>query len=89
MTMKDDEPSDAEIRDELLRRVTARGSGSICPSEVARALAPQWRGLMQRVRDVAFALSRERRIDILRKGRPIEPQAVRGVIRLRLRNAAD
>ncbi len=85
MTIDDD-----QIRDELLRQVAARGAGkSICPSEVARALAPRWQGLMQRVRVVAFALSCERRIEILRKGRPVEPDAARGVIRLRLRDGPD
>ncbi len=80
---------DGQIRDELLRQLAARGAGSICPSEVARALAPEWHGLMHRVRAVAFALSREGRIDILRKGELVEPEAARGVIRLRLREAAD
>ncbi len=80
---------DGRIRDELLRQVIARGADkSICPSEVARALAPEWQGLMQRVRTVAFTLSREGRIDILRKGRAVEPEAARGVIRLRLRDGA-
>ncbi len=78
---------DSEIREELLRQVEARGTGkSICPSDVARALAPEWQSLMGRVRVVAIALSVERRIDILRKGRPVTPEVVRGVIRLRLRD---
>ena len=78
---------DSEIREELLRQVTARGRDkSICPSEVARALAPEWQSLLGRIRTVAVALSVERRIDILRKGKPVEPEAVRGVIRLRLRD---
>lgn len=82
-----DEPiRDEQIRDELLRQVEARGAGkSICPSEVARALAPEWHGLMNRIRAVAAGLSREQRIDILRKGKPVEPEAMKGVIRLRLR----
>ncbi len=81
---------DGRIRDELLRQVIARGAGkSICPSEVARALQPEWHALMHRVRTVAFALAQEGRIEILRKGRPIEPEAVRGVIRLRLKGEAD
>lgn len=79
---------DSEIRVELLRQVEARGGDkSICPSEVARALAPEWRSLMGRIRTIAVELSREQRIDILRKGRPIEPSAVKGVIRLRLRDS--
>ena len=81
---------EVRIRDELLRQVIARGVGkSICPSEVARALEPEWHGLMHHVRAVAVALAQERRIEILRKGRPIEPQAARGVIRLRLRSEKD
>ncbi|WP_428375579.1 DUF3253 domain-containing protein [Lichenicoccus sp.] len=87
-------PDAAAIRIEMLRQLQARGvAKSICPSEVARALAPEWHGLMKRVRDVAITLMREGRIDILRKGRPValaavEPQAgaeIKGVIRLRLR----
>ena len=81
---------DSEIRAELLRQVEARGAGkSICPSEVARALTSEWQGLMGRIRAIAVVLSQEQRIDILRKGRPVEPQAVKGVIRLRLRDASD
>ena len=77
---------DDQIRDELLRQVEARGPDkSICPSEVARALAPAWQGLMSQIRTVAAVLSREQRIDILRKGKPVEPEAMKGVIRLRLK----
>lgn len=94
MTIPDDPTQngpiqDEQIRDELLRQVEARGAGkSICPSEVARALAPEWRGLMNRIRAIAATLSREERIDILRKGKPVEPDAMKGVIRLSLRAAA-
>jgi hypothetical protein len=78
---------DSQIRDELLRQVEARGADkSICPSEVARALAPEWRGLMSRIRAIAIDLSREQRIDILHKGKPVEPDAVKGVVRLRTRS---
>ena len=77
---------DSQIRDEVLRQVEIRGAdSSICPSEVARALALDWHGLMNRIRSVAAGLSREQRIDILRKGKPVEPEAMKGVIRLRLR----
>ncbi len=61
---------------------------SICPSEVARALLPGaqqdgWQSLMTPVREAAIRLARAGRIDILRKGRPVPPEEVRGVIRLR------
>lgn len=39
------------------------------------------------VRHRAVQLAREGRIEILRKGRAIAPEAVRGVIRLRVRPA--
>ena len=54
---------------------------------IARALSPDdWRPLMARIRREAAALAREGRIDILRKGKPVDPEAeIRGVIRLRTR----
>jgi hypothetical protein len=42
----------------------------------------RWRRLMHPVREVAFDLAREGRIQVLRKGRPIVPGQARGVIRL-------
>jgi hypothetical protein len=80
--------SEPAIRDAILAQTAARGAAkSICPSEVARALAPEaWQPLMARVRREAVALAREGRIDILRKGKPVDPAAeIRGVIRLRIR----
>jgi hypothetical protein len=74
----------------ILRQAAGRGAEkSICPSEVARALAPEeeaWRRLMGPVREAAIALAREGRIEVLRKGKPVDPgQEVRGVIRLRIK----
>jgi hypothetical protein len=78
------------IAAEILRQVAARGAGkSICPSEVARALAaePEWRASMGAVRQVALALARAGRIEVLRKGRAVDPAAeLRGVIRLRVKD---
>lgn len=82
-------PADAAaIRREILRQTAARGpGGSICPSEVARALAGgddgPWRPLMGPVRRAAADLARAGRVEILRKGKPVPPEAMRGVIRLR------
>ena len=57
---------------------------TICPSEAARALAPQaWRGLMPRVREVAVALARAGALEIRQRGRAVAPGApLRGPIRL-------
>jgi hypothetical protein len=75
------------IAAEILRLAGARGPDrSICPSEVARALAPEdWRPLLGQVRAEAVRLAEAGQIDILRKGRPVPVEAVRGVIRLRMR----
>ncbi len=77
------------IAAEILRQTEALGADrSICPSDVARALETDWRCLMGPVRRTAADLAAAGRIDILRKGKPIAPEAMRGVIRLRWRSAA-
>ncbi len=69
----------------VLRLVQARGPDkSICPSEAAREVAAEWQPLMGPVRRVAIRLAQAGRIEILRKGKPVDPEAVRGVIRLRV-----
>jgi hypothetical protein len=77
--------TEAELRAEILRQTRARGPAkSICPSEVARALAPEsWQPLMGKVRAAAASLHAEGTVQILRKGKPIPPEAMHGVIRLR------
>ena len=82
-------PNTDAIAAEILRQTAARGADkSICPSEVARALAPEddaWRRLMGAVRATAIRLAREGRVEVLRKGKPVDPAAeIRGVIRLRI-----
>ncbi|MCU0985316.1 MAG: DUF3253 domain-containing protein [Acetobacteraceae bacterium] len=83
-------PDRTELAQAILSLCAARGEEkSICPSEVARALAgndeKQWRLLMHPLREAALALAREGRITILRKGKPVDPTAMpKGVIRLRI-----
>jgi hypothetical protein len=75
------------IEAEIIRQTEACGSDrSICPSDVARALDADWRKLLAPVRRAAAQLADAGRIDILRKGKPIPPHEIRGVIRLRLRS---
>jgi hypothetical protein len=82
------------IEAEILRQVAACGaSASVSPTEVARAVAPgegeQWRGKLSAVRRAAIRLAQAGHIDILRKGRAVDPHAdIRGVIRLRARTQA-
>jgi hypothetical protein len=82
-------PNTDAIATEILRQTAARGADkSICPSEVARALAPEddaWRRLMGAVRATAMRLAREGQVEVLRKGKPVDSAAeIRGVIRLRI-----
>ena len=79
-------PSIATINAEILRRAAAVGPDkSICPSEVARGLAENWRPLMTPVRNAAIGLVREGRLQILRHGKPVaDLGTLRGVIRLRI-----
>ena len=77
------------VADAILSLVGGLHPGkSICPSEVARLLAPEppaaWRSQLGRVRQEAVRLARDGKVEILRKGRPVSALApVRGVIRLR------
>ena len=79
-------PDAAAIADAIRRLVAERGAArSICPSEVARLLSPDdWRPLLGAVRGAAAGLARDGEIEILRKGRAVEPDSPRGVIRLRI-----
>ena len=81
-------PDQDAIASEILRQTAARGPDkSICPSEVARALAGgeegPWRPLMGPVRQAAITLAKAGQVEILRKGKPVAIEEVRGVIRLR------
>lgn len=74
----------ADIEATILTLTTQRGPAkSICPSEVARALRPDWQPLLGEVRRAACRLAASGRIDILRKGHVVAPTGVKGVIRLR------
>lgn len=72
------------IRETILSLIVARGAGkTICPSEVARHLAPHdWRRLMPEVRAEAEALRLEGRLRITKGGEEVEALKVKGPIRL-------
>lgn len=71
------------IRAAILDLAIARGRGkSICPSEVAKALAKDWRALMPLVRSVAAGMPE---IVATQSGVEVDPLTARGPIRLRLR----
>ena len=77
-------PPVADIEATILALTAQRGPAkSICPSEVARALRPDWQPLLGEVRRAACRLAAAGRIDILRKGHVVAPSGIKGVIRLR------
>ncbi len=74
------------IEDAVFDLLSRRDPGkSICPSEAAKAVDPEgWRRLMGQVRATAVGLARAGRLEITRKGRPTDPDTLKGVYRLRL-----
>jgi uncharacterized protein DUF3253 len=77
--------SDAEIERTILALLARREAGrTICPSDAARALDPQFRPLMEPVRRVARAMVARGALEITQRGEVIDPERARGAIRLRL-----
>jgi hypothetical protein len=85
--MTADKDAAARIEETMIALVAVRGEGkTICPSEVARAIAGEhpdaWGRLMQPVRKVAVRLTKEGRVAIMRKGKPADPDDFKGVYRI-------
>lgn len=77
---------------EKLAKADPKGVGgkSIEPAEVAKELQPeQWQRMLPKVKAVALGLMRQGRLTITKKGKAVDPTAVKGVIRLRLPTEAE
>ena len=74
------------IEEVLFEMLAERGPGkSVSPEEVARAADPEaWHRALGQVRATAVGLARQERLVILRKGKPVSPEGLKGVYRLRL-----
>lgn len=84
--MNGDMPTETLART-ILRMVEERGPDrTVCPSEVARALAGgderRWRLLMKPIRAEAVRLALGGEISIRRKGRIVDPADFKGIYRL-------
>jgi hypothetical protein len=81
----------------LAALAAAKPGRAVSPEAIARAVAAArarpsdppdaWRRYLTAVKQQAVFLARQGRIEILRKGKPVDPNDFKGVIRLRL--AAD
>lgn len=70
---------------QAIRELLATLSGSICPSEAARAVdAEHWRDLMGPAREAARQLARAGEVEITQRGAVLDPDGDwRGPIRIR------
>jgi hypothetical protein len=73
------------IEETLFALLAEAGAGkSVAPEQVARALdAEGWRRLLPQVKATAVGLARQGRLVITRHGKPADPDAFKGVYRLR------
>jgi hypothetical protein len=79
-------PAALTLEAAMITLAAQRGADkSICPSEVARAVGgDHWRTLMPAVRSVAVRLAKDGRVEILRKGKRVDPADFKGVYRVRI-----
>lgn len=80
----------ATLREAMMTLAAERGvSRAVDPMEVAVRVAGKdekvWRRLMKPIKDEAQRLAADRKIIVLRKGRPADPSRIRGLWRFRLR----
>lgn len=75
------DPLERTILDLLDQRAA---DASICPSDAARAVAPDdWRPLMQPVRDAAARLAAAGSVEVTQGGEVVDVTTARGPVRIR------
>jgi hypothetical protein len=90
-----DKPADDPVATTILETLAGLSEGeSISLMDAAKAVAEMrrrpkdgpelWRRYLNAVRQQATHLARQGRIEIVRKGEPVEPKNFKGVVRLRL-----
>lgn len=77
---------DAELERRILALLESRPrTSTICPSDVARDIAPDgWRPLMEPVRQAAGRLVDRGKVEITQQGSVVDLATVKGPIRIRL-----
>jgi hypothetical protein len=77
-------PTPERLQALIVEMLGAR-TGSMCPSEVARAVEPwnEWRSRMPGVREAARALAERHVVQVTQRGRVLDPHAAwSGALRL-------
>ncbi len=79
------------IEDTLLELLSqVRKDESISPNDVAKAIDREnWQRELPKVRAVIIGLARQGRVEVLRKGKPVEPDGFKGIYRVRLAEAPE
>lgn len=76
--------ADRALEREILALLETRAAtATICPSDVARASAEDWRPLMEPVRRAARRLVDAGEVEILQHGHVVDPSTAKGPIRIR------
>lgn len=77
-------PNANPVREAILSLLEACGAGkTICPTDAAREVsAANWRKVLPDVKAEAVRLAKAEQITIYRKGKPVDPNNFKGVIRL-------
>ncbi len=71
---------------DILQLLQARGAGkTICPSEVLSEGQKQDKAIMELVRQSARRLVAKQQIEIMQKGKIVDPSSAKGPIRLKLK----
>ena len=76
---------DLRLEESILELLNQRSAtATICPSEAARAVFPgeEWRDHMEKTRQAARRLVAKGQIEILQKGRVVDPSTAKGPIRM-------
>lgn len=81
--------TDRQLEQAILHLLQKQPRGaSICPSEATRLVRSEdWRDWLESTREAARRLHAAGQLDILQKGRPVNPSLAKGPIRLRLRSS--
>ena len=89
--MTEAESPRSPIEAALFDLLAEAGEGkSVSPEAVARAVdAENWRRVLAQVRATAVGLARQGRVVITRHGKPADPEAFKGVYRLRAPEAPE